>query len=67
MSHLQNIACIKAVHSAFGDIASKVVYVGGATVSLYVDRPAGQIRPTLDVDVLVELANYAGYAELEEN
>jgi len=34
MSHAQNIARIKVVHQALGDLNQKVIYVGGATVSL---------------------------------
>lgn len=66
MNHTQNITRIKAVHYALEELGNKVVYVGGATVSLYADRPAGEIRPTDDVDILVEIMNYSGYAEIEE-
>jgi hypothetical protein len=30
-------------------------FVGGATVSLYVDRPFNEVRPTDDVDIVIEL------------
>lgn len=63
---LHNIVRIKAVHHALGYLADEVVYVGGATVSLYRDRPAGEARVTDDVDIVVELINYAGYAAIEE-
>jgi len=66
MSHAQNITRIKAVHHALGDLNKKVIYVGGATVSLYTDRPSVESRPTEDVDILFELVNYSGYAEFEE-
>ncbi len=66
MSNRENVARIKAVHHALGDLANEVVYVGGATVALYADRPAGEARPTDDVDVVVELINYKGYAEIEK-
>lgn len=65
MSHKQNIVRIKAVHQALGDLSNRVLFVGGATVSLYTDRPTGEVRPTDDVDILIELANYAGYADIE--
>ncbi len=35
MSHRENIARIKAVHYALEELAKDVVFVGGATVSLY--------------------------------
>ena len=47
-------------------MANKVVFVGGATVSLYTDRLAEEVRPTDDVDILIELINYNGYAAVEE-
>jgi hypothetical protein len=46
MSHQQNIVRIKAVHQALGDLSNRVLFVGGATVSLYTDRPTGEVRPT---------------------
>lgn len=66
MSHTQNIERIKIVYNALGEIADEVVFVGGATVSLYADRPAGEIRPTDDIDIMVEVAGYGGYSALEE-
>jgi len=66
MSHLQNITRIKAVYKALEEMVSEVVFVGGATVSLYTDRPGGETRPTEDVDILVEVAHYSGYASVEE-
>lgn len=66
MSHIENIARIKAVYKALEELAGEVVFVGGATVSLYADRPAVEVRPTDDVDILVELMNYSGYAVIEE-
>ena len=66
MSHHQNITRIKAVCEALGEMTQSVLFVGGATVSLYTDRPASEVRPTDDVDILVELVHYSGYAAIEE-
>lgn len=66
MSHTQNIARIKIVYDALGEIAEEVVFVGGATVSLYADRPSVETRPTDDVDIMVEVAGYGEYTALEE-
>lgn len=66
MSHRENISRIKAVYNALEELAEEVVFVGGATVSLYKDRPAVDVRPTDDIDILVELAHYSGYAAIEE-
>ena len=66
MSHHTNKVRIKAVANALGELNEKVVFVGGATISLYPDRPVFEIRPTDDVDVIIEIVNYAGRTALEE-
>lgn len=60
-----NISRIEQVHKALGELGNDVVYVGGATVSLYRDRPAGEARATDDVDVVTKLMDYKNYAEVE--
>jgi len=66
MNHNENINRIKAVYSALEDLGDKVVFVGGATVSLYKDRPAAETRSTEDVDIIIEVAKYADYTDIEE-
>jgi hypothetical protein len=66
MNHRTNITRIKAVSTALGDLKDKVVFVGGATVSLYAERMAEEVRPTNDVDILLELWRKWDYAALEE-
>jgi predicted nucleotidyltransferase len=61
-----NIARIKAVYAALEELADQFIFIGGATVSLYADRPAGEVRPTDDVDILIEIMDYKGYAAIEE-
>jgi predicted nucleotidyltransferase len=61
-----NIARIRAVNHALGDLAASVVYIGGAVVSLYSSRPAYDIRPTDDVDVLLEVASYDAYMKIDD-
>jgi hypothetical protein len=51
MSHQENITRIRAVRNALGDLKDDVVFVGGATVSLYTDRRTEDVRPTDDIDV----------------
>jgi predicted nucleotidyltransferase len=48
------------------ELANEVIFIGGAAVSLYTDRPSADTRPTDDVDILVELLNYRDYATIEE-
>jgi hypothetical protein len=54
----ENLVRIKAVHQALKGLEQDYVFVGGATVSLYATSPdlATEIRPTDDVDIVVELA-----------
>lgn len=66
MSHQTNVTRIRAVSNALGELRDEVVFVGGATVSLYADRIATEVRPTDDVDILVEIATRAAFAQVEE-
>lgn len=66
MSHHINLVRIKAVANALDTLKEKVVFVGGATISLYPDRQVFEVRPTDDVDVIIELLNYKNRATLEE-
>lgn len=61
-----DIVTIKAVHDALEELAEQVVFVGGATVSLYAQRQALEFRPTDDVDILIEIYSRAEYIELEQ-
>lgn len=64
----ENLIRLKAVCEALKGLKQDYVFVGGATVSLYATHQdlADEIRPTDDVDVIVELATYAGYSDLDE-
>jgi predicted nucleotidyltransferase len=66
MSHSINLLRLKAVSNALMPLHTQVVFVGGATVSLYADRKAEEVRPTDDVDVLIEIWAYKDYAAIEE-
>lgn len=66
MSHQINIVRIKAVATALDTLKEKVVFVGGATISLYPERQVFEVRPTDDVDVIIEILNYKDRAELED-
>ncbi len=57
MSHHTNTIRIKAVAKALDDLNKKIVFVGGATISLYPDRQVFEVRPTDDVDVIIEILN----------
>jgi hypothetical protein len=50
------------VARALGDFRSEVVFVGGATLGILVSDPAApKVRPTDDVDVVVEVLSYVDY------
>lgn len=50
-----------------GDLVDEVVFVGGATITLWITDPAAPPpRPTKDVDVIVEVATRAEYQAFEE-
>ncbi len=61
-----NLVRIKAVYNALEELQNKVVFVGGAIVSLYAKSIKFEIRPTEDIDVIVEILNYKSRIELEE-
>jgi predicted nucleotidyltransferase len=61
-----NIIRLRAVANTLQELNQNVVFVGGATVSLYVTQAAPEARPTDDVDVIVELASYKEYSQLEK-
>jgi hypothetical protein len=51
----ENLVRLKAVNQVLKDLNQDYVFVGGATVSLYaIDTAADMVRPTDDVDVIVE-------------
>lgn len=67
MNQHTNIVRIKAVADALGSLNDSVVFVGGATVSLYPDRVLlNEVRPTNDVDIIVEVLNYKERLAIEE-
>lgn len=67
MSHHINLTRIKGVANALTEFKDEIAFVGGAAVSLYVDNPEQtETRPTDDIDVLVEIASYGAYVQLQE-
>ena len=64
-SHI-NIVRIKAVYNGLQDLRDEVVFVGGAVVSLYMERAFEEIRETDDVDIVVGIYSKVKFAVLEE-
>ena len=66
MSDHTNITRIKAVVNSLKELNEHIVFVGGATVSFYSTKASAEVRPTDDVDVIIELVSYGSYASLDE-
>lgn len=62
-----NLGMIHHVAVRLGDLVESVVFLGGATTTLLItDAAASDVRPTKDVDVIVEIATTAEYHQLAE-
>ncbi len=63
----ENIEMIKAVAEKLVPLIEKVAFLGGATTGLLITDPAAaEIRPTLDVDIIVEIISRTEYYKLED-
>ncbi len=61
------IELLELAHGALGELVEEVVFVGGATVALWITDPAAPpVRVTEDVDVIVEVTSRSAYYEFEE-
>jgi len=59
---------IKKIALALGELNEQVIYVGGATVGLYINDPAADdVRPTKDVDISLSIATMAELEQLRES
>lgn len=57
---------IRAV-KLLGDLADELVFVGGCTTELFItDKGADYVRPTVDVDAIVQTAKYGQYTDFED-
>jgi hypothetical protein len=62
-----HIVLLERAASALAPLPWEFVFVGGATISLYLDDAAApDIRVTKDVDCVVAVTTYAEYAAVEE-
>lgn len=62
-----NLALVAQVAKGLEELNDKMVFIGGAVISLYTDDPAAEeIRPTSDIDMTINLANYAEWAQMQE-
>jgi len=64
---MSNIQLLTAVAKGLGHLCPKVVFVGGAVTELYAtDNAVSEIRPTDDVDCVVELVSYSAFTQIEK-
>ncbi|NDK57584.1 nucleotidyl transferase AbiEii/AbiGii toxin family protein [Pontibacter fetidus] len=62
-----NREVIKKVALGLQELKQDMVFVGGATLSIYADDPAADpVRPTSDIDLSVSLAGYGAWNKLQE-
>lgn len=62
-----NRALFESVVRLLAPVLDELVFVGGCTTGLFITDPAaGGIRPTKDVDAIVDVISYAEYAALAE-
>lgn len=61
-----NIEMLQIVAKGLGELRNEVVFVGGGVAELYADNPfLSDIRPSLDVDCVIEISSRLKYNELE--
>jgi len=66
-SHYQNVERIVIVARQLEDLLQSMVFAGGAVVELLITDPAfPDIRPTIDIDVIVEVISLTDYYRLQE-
>lgn len=58
---------LQIVAEGLKDLNDCIVYVGGSVAELYANDPAAtDIRPTMDIDCVVELTSYLGFNDLNK-
>ena len=68
MTDSANIRMLKEVAHSLGNVAEEFVFVGGAVVELYATDPAPPpVRPTADVDCVVEVTSRQAYRDVEKD
>ena len=61
------IAALKAISREMDSLGLSYVFTGGSMVGLLLDEPASTpMRPTDDVDIIVEILSHKEYSEFEE-
>ena len=62
-----NMRMLQTVANGLGELKDRMVFVGGVVAELYADDPAtSDIRPTLDVDCVIEIGSRIEHAQMED-
>jgi len=62
-----NRIATKTIAKALQELNERVIYVGGAVVSLYIDDPAAEdIRPTKDIDISLRIVSLVELERIRE-
>ena len=62
----QNVIMLQTVANGLSELTEELVFVGAAVAELYSDDPAASdIRPTQDVDCVIELSSRIEHNKLE--
>ncbi len=63
----RNLEMVKIIAQALGNLKEQVVFVGGSIIELYADHIIPEeVRPTEDVDLIVNIATRKSLAEFEK-
>jgi len=63
-----NIEMLQTVANGLGGLKDDMVFVGGVVAELYTSNPVlSEIRPTLDVDCVIELRSKTAHIKLEDD
>ena len=61
-----NINTVALVANGLQELLPKMVFVGGAVISLYTDDPASdEVRPTSDIDLTIQLAGFSEWTKIQ--
>lgn len=63
---MTNLEMLMVTAKGLGPLKDEVVFVGGATIELYLAHPVIKVRPTDDVDCVVEVLSLIEYQRVEE-
>jgi hypothetical protein len=68
MSYEANLNLLKIAIVQLGELSQELIFVGGVTTSLYINEEISEgVRPTEDVDCVIEVLNKSDYREFEKS